>query len=125
MGGKRLVDPDHAMHCLLTRMLRRAGSETLSPDNASRLGSTGVLYGYGLSDAYALRESAAVCADPLQSRVMPTDKLNSKPMPTLWKVGQQLGFETRIRPVVRRSQKRRHSPNQGVRRLPLGGRQAS
>ena len=102
MGGKRLVDQDHAMHCLLRECF---GELAPKPFRLiiPRSGSTGILYGYGLSDAYALRESAAVCADPLQSRVMPTDKLNSKPMPTLWKVGQQLGFETRIRPVVRRS----------------------
>ena len=102
MGGKRLLDQDHAMHCLLAECfgdLAPKPFRLITP----RGSSTGILYGYGLSDAGPLRESASVCADPLQSRVIPADKLDSKPMPTLWRRGQQLGFETRIRPVVRRS----------------------
>ena len=102
MGEKRLRDPDHAMHCLLAECFGELAPKpfrTILP----RDGSNGILYGYGPSDASVLRESVAMCADPLQSRVLPGDKLDTKSMPTLWQVGKQLGFETRVRPVVRRS----------------------
>ena len=102
MGERRLRDPDHAMHCLLTESF---GDLAPKPFRAilPRDGSDGVLYGYGCSNAEALREAAAICADPLQSLVLPVDKLDSKSMPAWWQVGKQLGFEARVRPVVRRS----------------------
>ena len=120
MGEKRLQDPDHAMHCLLTECFGRPPTKE-RPENDGlapqpfrlilpRDGSNGVLYGYGRSDADALREMAAVCADPLQSRILPGEKLDTKSMPTLWQVGKQLGFETRIRPVVRRSRNAAERP---------------
>ena len=102
MGEKRLRDPDHAMHCLLMECFGELAPKpfrTILP----RDGSNGILYGYARSDANALRETAAMCADPLQNHVLPSDKLHCKSMPTSWHVGRQLGFETRVRPVVRRS----------------------
>ncbi len=102
MGEKRLRDPDHAMHCLLMECFGQLAPKpfrTILP----RDGSNGILYGYACSDANALRETAAMCADPLQSRILPCDKLDAKLMPTFGQVGKQLGFETRVRPVVRRS----------------------
>ncbi len=111
MGEKRLRDPDHAMHCLLMECFGRPPTKERPENNGLapqpfRLilpgdGSNGILYGYGRSDANALRETAAMCADPLQNRILPGDKLDSKPMPTSWQAGKRLGFETRIRPVVR------------------------
>ena len=113
MGEKRLRDPDHAMHCLLMECFGRPPTKERPENNGLapqpfRLilpgdGSNGILYGYGRSDANALRETAAMCADPLQNRILPGDKLDTKSMPALWQVGKQLGFETRVRPVVRRS----------------------
>ena len=102
MGQRRLQDSDHAMHCLLT--------EGFGPDAAPkpfrlilpRGGSEGILYGYGQADAAALRERAALYADPLQNRIIPAELLKSKAMPAAWQAGQRLGFEVRIRPVVRR-----------------------
>ena len=102
MGQRRLQDSDHAMHCLLT--------EGFGPDAVPkpfrlilpRGCSEGILYGYGQADAAALRERAALYADPLQSRIIPAELLKSKAMPAAWQAGQRLGFEVRIRPVVRR-----------------------
>lgn len=102
MGQKRLQDSDHAMHCLL--------AEGFGPDAAPkpfrlilpRGGSEGILYGYGQADAAVLREQAALYADPLQNRIIPAERLESKAMPAAWQAGQRLGFEVRIRPVVRR-----------------------
>ena len=102
MGTRQLQDPDHAMHCLLTECF---GDLAPKPFRLiiPRGGPSGVLYGYSHIGADDLREAAAICADPLQSRIIPAQSLDSKPMPTEWQTGKRLGFETRIRPIVRRS----------------------
>ena len=102
MGMKRLQDPDHAMHCLLTECF---GS--LAPKPFRLIvppgGSTGCLYGYGQSGVDELRETAAICADPLQSRILPADSMDGKPMPAEWRAGKRLGFEVRTRPIIRKA----------------------
>ena len=100
MGTRRLQDQDHAMHCLLTECF---GNLAPKPFRliVPRGGATGCLYGYGNADADELREAAAVCADPLQARILAADSMDTKPMPTEWQAGRQLGFEVRIRPMVR------------------------
>ena len=100
MGGKMLQDPDHAMHCLLKECF---GGLAPKPFRliAPRQGSRGFLYGYGTTDASALRDAAGIYADPLQCRVISLHRLDSKPMPSQWQEGKRLGFETRIRPIVR------------------------
>ena len=105
MGIRRLQDPDHAMHCLLVESF---GSD-LAPKPfrviMPRGGSTGCLYGYGHATAEELREAASVYADPLQLRTLQPDRIDSKPMPLEWAAGKRLGFEARVRPVVRRTDK--------------------
>ena len=113
MGMRRLQDPDHAMHCLLVECFgkREAKRDKKHEDGLFRVfrlitprgGSRGVLYAYGRADADALREELNVCGDPLQCQVIPAETIDSKPMPMEWKAGKRLGFEARIRPVVRRS----------------------
>ncbi len=100
MGSRQLQDPDHAMHCLLKECFGELAPKPFRLV-ATRGATTGCLYGYGQADADALRESAAICACPLQEKVMPLSSLDSKPMPTQWRVGQRLGFEVRVRPIVR------------------------
>ena len=102
MGTKRLQDPDHAMHCLLKECF---GDLAPRPFRLiiPRGGSSGVIYGYGRASADALREASAIYADPLQSRIISADMMASKPMPTEWQAGKRLGFEARIRPIVRLS----------------------
>ena len=100
MGSRHLQDPDHAMHCLLTECfgdLAPKPFRLITP----RAGSFGSLYGYGQADADALREAVGIYADPLQGRAIPADQLDSKPMPSQWQTGKRLGFDVRIRPVVR------------------------
>ena len=41
--------------------------------------------------------------DPAQVCILGAGRIVSKPMPTGWQSGRRLGFETRIRPTVRRS----------------------
>lgn len=99
MGTKRLQDPDHAMHCLMAECfgdLAPKPFRLILPRGAP----TGVLYGYGQADADALREEAAIGADPLQYRMV-TRGLESKLMPSQWQAGRSLNFEVRIRPTRR------------------------
>ena len=101
-GTRRFQDLDHAMHCLLTESfgdLAPKPFRVIVPRGSSR----GVLYGYGTGNADALREAAGICADPLQCRVIPASSLDTKEMPVEWRTDKQLGFETRVRPVVRRT----------------------
>ena len=109
MGCKRLQDPDHAMHCLLTECF---GDLAPKPFRliVPRGAACGVLYGYGQAEADTLREAAGVYADPLQAKIIPGHTINSKPMPTEWRTEKQLGFETRIRPIVRRSRNTESCP---------------
>ena len=60
------------------------------------------LYGYGQHDAEELQDAMASYADPLQMRVIPPERIGSKAMPPAWRSGRTMGFEVRIRPVVRR-----------------------
>ena len=48
-----------------------------------------------------LQEYARTYADPDVYAALSVETLATKPMPTTWKVNQQLGFEVRVRPVVR------------------------
>ena len=100
MGTRRLQDPDHAMHCLLTECFGELAPKPFRL-MLTRGASTGCLYGYGSADADTLRETAAACADPLQSRILPADGMDSKMMPSMFQAGRRLGFEVRIRPIVR------------------------
>lgn len=102
MGSRRIEDMDRAMHSLLTECFGELAPKPFRLI-APRSGRRAVLYGYGQADASALQAQAAICADPLQIRAIPLDRILSKPMPCTWRLGLRLGFETRIRPVVRRS----------------------
>ena len=127
MGSRQLQDPDHAMHCLLRECFgdfyTTCTPEGIAPqpfrlilprDNREKRGS---LYGYTRVDADELRESAAICACPLQEKVMPPSSLNSKPMPTEWRAGQRLGFEVRVRPIVRLKRDISRVPPDNLRRF--------
>lgn len=110
MGIRRFRDQDHAMHCLLVECF---GDLAPKPFRliVPRGGSTGVLYGYSTSTAEVMSEAAGISADPLQSRILPVDRLDSKAMPSRWQAGKRLGFETRIRPIKRRSRRNAGTPS--------------
>ena len=114
MGSRRLQDPDHAMHCLLKECFGELAPKPfrlIMP----RDGTTGLLYGYGLAGAEALREAADICAEPLQARIIPSVRVDSKVMPSEWTAGKRLGFETRLRPTVRKARgSGRHNDEQDV-----------
>ena len=101
MGMRRLQDPDHGMHCLLTECFGRDLAPRPFRAIFPRGGSQGCLYGYGGASAAELREAASAYADPLQCRIIPPHGIDSKPMPAEWTAGKRLGFEVRIHPTRR------------------------
>ena len=95
-------DEGFAMHCLLTESLGHLAPKPFRLITARGAGGLhAVLYGYGYSLAQELRETAAIFADPLQLQVLQTSTIDTKPMPKVWDLGKKLGFEVRVRPVVR------------------------
>lgn len=109
MGLRRLQDPDHAMHCLLTESFGELAPRPfrlIMPRGQAH----GVLYGYARVGDDDLRGAATAFADPEQLRILAADHIASKPMPAVWRSGRQLGFETRIRPTVRRSRNAESRP---------------
>ena len=100
-GMRRLQDTDHAMHCLLREIFGELTPQLfrliVSPG-----GSRGCLYGYGRASAGDLQDAANTFADPQQLRALPPSCIDSKPMPLEWHAGKRLGFELRVRPVLRK-----------------------
>ena len=103
MGSRSLRDTDRACHALLAGSF---GDQAPKPFRliTPRQTNTGTLYGYGKTSSAHLRDTHHIFADPLQARVLPSDSINTKPMPTTWKPGSTIGFEVRVRPIIRRSQ---------------------
>ena len=101
MGTRRLMDPDHGMHCLLTECFGKDLAPKPFRAIFPRGGLRGCLYGYCTADAEELCEAASIYAEPLQCRIMPAQSIQSKPMPMEWAPAKRLGFEVRARPIVR------------------------
>lgn len=110
MGMRRLQDPDHGMHCLLTECFGPGLAPRPFRAIFPRGGTHGCLYGYGTVGAEALREATDLYADPLQSRIIPPHSIDSRAMPPEWSAGKRLGFEVRVRPIVRRTDKAKCRP---------------
>ncbi len=99
-GMRRLQDTDHAMHCLLKETFGELAPKSFRLI-VPRGGSRGCLYGYGLASAADLQDAAHTFADPQQLRALPASSIDSKAMPSEWQSGKKLGFEVRVRPIVR------------------------
>ena len=109
--SRNAFDEGFAMHCLLVESfggLAPKPFRVIIPRDHKR--SIGVLYGYSQSVAADLRNAAVTYADPLQAKVLPAARIDSKPMPGFWECGRRLGFEVLIRPIVRR---KRCAPSRG------------
>ena len=107
-GSRRLAvqnafDPGFAIHTLLVESFGDLAPRPFRFIIPRESHMPGVLYGYSPHNADALRNAAAIFADPLQSDVLPPASIQSKTMPASWTTGQQLGFEVLIRPIARRS----------------------
>jgi len=94
-------DEGLALHHLLGEVF---GPATLQPFRlmVAPRARTGTLYAYATEDAETLRRAASASLTPGQQAVIRLDRLRSIPRPTsTWQEGQRLGFDVRLRPVVR------------------------
>ena len=102
--SRSAFDEGFAMHCLLTESFGELAPRpfrVIIPRDRGR--RTGTLYGYARCDADDLRDAAALHCDPLQAKILPPSRIDSKPMPAEWQTGKRLGFEALVRPVIRRA----------------------
>ena len=102
--GRGVFDQGYALHCLLVESF---GELAPRPFRIfvprAHGGRPGTLYGYSECTADDLRIASSTYCDPLQAKVLPASHIDSKPMPTVWRVGQRLGFEILVRPIIRRA----------------------
>ena len=61
----------------------------------------GSIYAYTTSTEAELRDAAAAAAAPEVSRILALDRLATKIMPDNWVNGRRLGFDVRVRAIVR------------------------
>lgn len=95
----QVLSPDgdygYALHCLLS-----AAFGDQAPQPFRFLGNKQGLLAYTPEDLETLRLHASM-ATPDVARALGLDVLDARPFPDTWKVGQALGFEVRVRPVIR------------------------
>lgn len=94
-----LTSPDgdfgYALHALLATTFG-----DLAPKPLRYLGGKEGLLAYTSADPESLRLNAQL-ATPDVARALGLDALDSRPFPDIWKTGQRIGFDVRVRPVVR------------------------
>ena len=94
-----LTSPDgdfgYALHALLA-----AAFGDIAPSPLRYLGGRDGLLAYSSEDPESLRLNAQL-ATPDVARALGLDAMDSRPFPDVWKAGQHLGFDVRVRPVVR------------------------
>jgi len=88
-------DYGYALHCLL----KEAFGEQ-SPQPFRYMGDKQGLLGYSSKNLETLQQHASLAA-PDVARALGLDALDARPFPCVWKKGQVLGFEVRVRPVIR------------------------
>lgn len=99
--GQNGFDEGLALHHLLGEVFGPAALQPFRLLVAPRA-RNGTLYGYADRDAEALRGGAAPVIGPAEAAVIRLDRLRSIPRPaTTWAEGMRLGFDARLRPVVR------------------------
>ena len=103
-GARRLgggFDEGLALHHLLGETFGPAALQPFRLMVAPRAQSA-TLYAYAVTDAETLREQALSSLTPAQGAVVDLERLRSLPRPaSMWTAGQRLGFDLRLRPVVR------------------------
>lgn len=88
-------DYGYALHALMT-----AAFGDLAPRPFRYLGGKNGLLAYTAAEMDELRLRAGLAA-PDVARALGLDAMDSRPFPTVWPSNQRLGFEVRVRPVVR------------------------
>jgi len=116
-----LMSPDgdygYALHALLQAAFGDAAPKPFRYLDPRR----GLLAYSSDLDRDRLRDHAAL-APPDIARALGLDALDARPFPSAWRPGQRLGFEARIRPVIRANDGReRDAYLHAVEPLPRGG----
>lgn len=95
----KVLSPDgdygYALHGLLS-----AAFGEQAPQPFRYMGNKQGLLAYTTVDLETLRQHASLAA-PDVARALGLDALDARPFPDTWKEGQALGFEVRVRPVIR------------------------
>ncbi|MDP2760151.1 MAG: type I-E CRISPR-associated protein Cas6/Cse3/CasE [Sideroxyarcus sp.] len=95
----KVLSPDgdygYALHGLLS-----AAFGEQAPQPFRYMGNKQGLLAYTSEDLETLRLHASMAA-PDVARALGLDALDARPFPSAWKEGQALGFEVRVRPVIR------------------------
>lgn len=103
-GGRGIgagFDEGAALHHLLNETF---GPSVLQPFRlmVAPRAQVGTIYAYAAADADSLRQQGQASLTPGHAEVIALDRLRSLPRPaTAWAGGQRLGFDLRVRPVVR------------------------
>ena len=88
-------DYGYALHGLLS-----AAFGEQAPKPFRYMGNKQGLLAYTLENLESLRHHASL-ATPDVARALGLDALDARPFPSIWKEGQALDFEVRVRPVIR------------------------
>ncbi|MCK0509951.1 type I-E CRISPR-associated protein Cas6/Cse3/CasE [Aromatoleum buckelii] len=88
-------DYGYALHALLS-----AAFGDLAPKPLRYLGGRQGLLAYTTAGLETLKLNAGLAA-PDVARALGLDDIDARPFPNVWKTGQRLGFDLRVRPVVR------------------------
>lgn len=99
--GRQGFDEGLALHHLLGEAFGPAALQPFRLMVAPRA-RAGTVYAYASQDADALRRLASASLTPAMAEVVTLDRLRSLPRPSGgWTAGQRLGFDLRLRPVIR------------------------
>lgn len=103
LTGRGGIDEGRALHHLLCESF---GPRVLQPFRlmVAKGAARATVYAYSQQDAAALQAVAQIVATPDVASVLLATSLRSLPRPaSAWCVGQRLGFDVKLRPVVRLS----------------------
>lgn len=107
-------DEGLALHHLLGEIFGPAALQPFRLLVAPRARS-GTVYAYARADAGALRATAVQVLCPSEANVIRLEAMRSLPRPVeTWATGQRLGFDVRLRPVVRLASARQGATETGA-----------
>ncbi len=101
MAHRGFTDINHALHSLLVENLGRGLAPNPFRYMESNRDAYATIYGYTSHHGEELQDAMEAFADPERELIMPPDQIQSKLMRTDFPNGALLGFEIKLRPVIR------------------------